>query len=248
MDTPRLRNRVLLDLATGGWTIGPAVVGGTLLAAAAAVAGPGAAAVTAFAGLSSLLIAGGAAATRWFLGGPTIVERAMAGEASRERARREADLDALDRRLSADGDDRTQTHLRRLRALHQRLWGGGPDGDVNDRPPTEILLKAEELFRFAVSSLGQSLRLHDAAGGLATRDARLAVEQRRDRLVREVGEGVDQLARTLDQVQLLKLEPGAGPTLAALRGELDASLAVARRVDARLRGLDPNVEAGPLRS
>ncbi len=244
MDTPRLRNRVLLDLATGGWTIGPAVVGGTLLAAAAAVAGPGAAAVTAFAGLSSLLIAGGAAATRWFLGGPALVERAMAGEASRERARREADLDALDRRLVADGDDRTQTHLRRLRALHQRLWGG----EEADRPPTEILLKAEELFRFAVSSLQQSLRLHDAAGGLATRDARLAVEQRRDRLVREVGEGVDQLARTLDQIQLLKLEPGAGPTLAALRGELDASLAVARRVDARLRGLDPNVEAGPLRS
>ena len=205
------------------------------------------AAVTAFAGLSSLLIAGGAAATRWIFGGPRIVEKAMAAEAARQRARREAELDALDAKLAADGDGRTESALRRLRALHERLWTDDPDG----RPPTEILRKAEELFRFSVQSLERTLAFQSAAGALATRDAKLAVAQRRDGLVREVGEGVDQLARTLDQIQLLKLEEGGGRTLAALRADLDAGLAVARRVDERLRGMEadqPQVENAELRS
>ena len=237
MDEPddpraRLRNRVLLDLATSGWTLAPAVAGATLLVAAAAVAAPATAAVTAFAGLATVLAAGGAAVTRWVYGGERIVERAMRREADAEHARREAALDDLDLRLTADGDDRTQHALRRLRNLHGRLW----DRDAEVPPPAEVVQQAQELFRFAVQALERTLSFQSTAGTLATRDARLAVSQSRERLVAEVEQSVEQLARTLDQLQLLSLEEESGRRLAAIRDELSASLDVARRVDERLRG------------
>lgn len=256
-DTDRLRQRLLSGLLGSPLVLGPAAVGvSTMLGGWAVGARP---AVSLFAGVAGLAVGLGVAATRWVLGAETLVSEAARSLREDAAQRKRGELIALDHRLKADGDRRSNEALARLRVLHQRLepylaWAevggaasgsGGHEGDrelgrerVVDLPP-DLLSTLRRLHDSSLASLERSLELHEASQRSVTRRRRDELLAQRRALLDEVDQSVRHLAVALDEVQALSMkrrEPEAG--LAELRRELDQSLEVAKRVEQRIADLD----------
>ena len=231
MPTPEdVRKQAALDLVVSPWTLGPAVLGATaLLAGWAAGADP----ALLLGGIGGVLAGAGVLATRWIAGLETITAAAWEKLTARERAEREADLDALDRELQRDGDPRSQKLLRALRHLRDGLAEderagklGGAGGLLKDR--------SEEVFAACVAQLRHSLELDATARTLPTR-ARGELREERQAVLGEVAETVRHLAAAATEARKAPAKRTDGD-LARLREELDATLEVARRTEAAVVG------------
>ena len=233
MPTPaEVRKQATLDLIVSPWTLGPVVLGGTALAAGWALGGDP---TWLFAGVSGLLAGGGMLATRWLTQLEAVTAQAWRKLIDAEQADREAELDKLDRALQRDGDPSSQKLLRALRTIRQGLEQdeaegklGGAGGIVKDR--------AEEVFAACVAQLRYSLELDETARRLAG-PARRALRADRQAILKEVAETVRHLAGTVAEVREAPIKRREGD-LGRLRQELDATMEVARRTEARLNELD----------
>ena len=232
MPTPaEVRQQATLDLVVSPWTLGPAVLGGTALLAGWAL---GADPAVLFAGVGGVLAGAGMLATRWLTGLEQITAAAWKKLLDAEHADREADLDRLDRALQRDGQPLSQKLLRALRTVRDGLERdeaegklGGAGGLLKDR--------ADEVFDACVAQLRRNLELDETIRSLP-RGARQAVREEREALLRDVEATVRALANAAAEARAAPAKRREGD-LGRLREELDATMEVARRTEARLNDL-----------
>jgi methyl-accepting chemotaxis protein len=237
MDPGQLKRRVLLDLLAHPLTFGPALAG--LSALLVAWGGDMGAGMLTFLGLSGVLASVGSFTTHWLLRSDELTRRAYESLEKEAAAEKEARLDALQRRLSADKDARDEKLLGELRQIYCRFredttWVTR----LGQRSAVEITSKVEKLFQGCIQSLERSLDLAQAAGKMATKEGRRTALDAREKLLEEVAASIQQMAHTIDGVHALGLDQKAGDDLARIRQELDESLNVARRVEERMQSIE----------
>ena len=152
---------------------------------------------------------------------------------------REAALDALARRLSQDNDPRDEQMLSDLRQLayafrSQETW---PD-QMHTGSAIEILAGFERLFDACIRSLERSLILAETLHKIGTPAARAPIVDERERVLAEIAKSIEKISKIFTHVQALRTSSSAERELIDIRQELDSSLAVAARVEERMRDWD----------
>ena len=128
--------------------------------------------------------------------------------------------------------------LSKLHLTESNLTAG-----LDPRSSLDIVMGVEQLFDRCIKTLKQTLELHKTAEELETEIAREPIMKRRERLIEDVRESVSTLGRILSGIQDLRQSDETGGELARLRGELDESLDVAKRVEDRLKAMDVEKDA-----
>ncbi len=238
-DEKNIAKRVIADILSSPMVVFPFMVGTAAFASLFALGLKG----SAFLGAMLLGIAGtlgsvGMFFTKMVLGRDERVKKIV--EQSRDKAKqaKRKELDHFHHRLTMDGDSRTEDAMQDLRSLRQafsQLDKIAPD--LNRAMIDEIQKRAEELFQQCVSSLEKSLQLWKTADSLASQAARKPILEQREKLVGEVVGTVEHMSRTLASVQGITNKSEGDARLQKLRGELDQSLEVAKKVEQRVDSL-----------
>ncbi|MEM9700988.1 MAG: hypothetical protein AAF907_00935 [Planctomycetota bacterium] len=232
MPTPaEVRKQATLDLIVSPWTLGPALLGGTALAVGWAGGDP----TWVFAGFGGLMAGAGMLATRWLTQIESITADAWQKLIAEEKSDREEELDKLDRALQRDGDPSSQKLLRALRTIRNGLEADEAAGKLAGAGAI-VKDRAEEVFAACVAQLRHSLELDETARKLAG-SARRELRDDRQAILKDVGETVRHLSSTVAEVRESPIKRRDGD-LSRLREELDATMEVARRTEARLNALD----------
>jgi hypothetical protein len=186
-------------------------------------------------------------AVRYFARGDKLAMKVLQDQAADRVRQAEANLDALDRRLTRDSDPRPEKFLRDLRALRIRLTRQDFFGGKQASP--EMLSQIQELFDMSVSVIRRTADLHETSQTLTTREARDQMMLRRETMLAEVGRSVNQLGATLDRLQQIALQDDGDEVhlLTKARAELDQSIEVAKRVEERMRDLTSTPSSVALR-
>lgn len=228
----RLKKRILHDIVISRWTIVPLAVGLGALAAAWGLGGN-----TGLYWLGGAGIAGSLAAliTRFTVGAEKIAQNVYTRLHDQERRERERQLDALDRRLAAEPDPRTEDCLRELRRLYDGFQADVESGKLTSQ--SRLLAdRVEQVFHASTEQLQRSYDLWTAAQR-ARGEAKQAVLEQREAVIEEVISTVKQLARTIEQFHQFQTQRGSSE-LERLRAELDETLLVARRTEERLAEIE----------
>jgi hypothetical protein len=240
LDRSAFRKKLILRLLASPLTLLPVLAGVTDLLALWAFSIQSGMGI--FAGIAGVLGGLGIFLTRLLVdrGAGAQVINALAQEAQRER---EAALDALERRLAADGDPRDDQCLRDLRALAKAFREGFSWPEHTGAAVTvEILAGVEELFGRCVRSIEKTLDLWYTSVDMAEGEARSAILDRREQILADVAASIRQMGRILAGLQNLHAAEGSGDSeLAGLRQELGRSLEVAQRVSRRMHELDREI-------
>ena len=170
----------------------------------------------------------------------------VAGERGAAKAGR---LDALARRAEVLGDREVATAAFALRRAGGRLdkaaaWGEAPS--VGLEVAVDVLGKARQLYDSCLASLETSLALRTAAGEMATEEGRTRAMKARQALLDEVEGGIGRIGLALDRLQAAAVTHDVEGDLPRLREELDAGLAIARRVEQRMGELERSADGSPL--
>ena len=238
-DNKNMAKRVMADILGSPLVLMPFMVGSAAFASLFALGLKGSVAVGAvLIGLAGTLAAAGTFITKFILGKDDRVKQLV--EASRDKAKRDKRkaLEHFHHRLTMDGDERTETAMQDLRSLRQafrQLDKIAPD--LNRAMIEDIQQRSEELFQQCVSSLDKTLQLWKTAESLASEAARKPILEQREKLVGDVVQTVEHLSRTLASVQGITSRSDGDARLQRLRGELDQSLEVAKKVEQRVDSL-----------
>ena len=174
-------------------------------------------------------------ATRIIFKVEEITEAAMNLVESQRRQATEAELDELDKQLRQDGDDRTQDYLTLLRSLRDDFQQLSEMPGVLGRS-RQLQERVNETLQATVDKLRETLSMATLIRKLDGA-ARRKIQLEREQLMNEIMSTVDQLRATVrDFEQLVRADDGAD--LNTLRGELEASLEIAKRAEKRMRDLD----------
>ena len=139
--------------------------------------------------------------------------------------------------LQLDRNPQGVEDVDKLRLLSDRLERGKRSAGFT--VPPELVPTLDALRDACTDLLRQSVRLGSVRRELSTPEAREQVIQLRAALIVDAREAIDQLGRSLDQLQLRALRNhSADHELAAIRDELDTQLNVARAVEQRLDDLE----------
>ncbi len=238
---------MLLRLASSPLTLLPLVAGVTLLLLGWALSMN--IGVLLFVAVACVLGATGVFFTRLVLGADKLADSVIQAMQKDAHEEREKSLDELDGKLVEDGDPRTEACLRDLRALTEAFnQARAPSAKLSVRCTFDIASGVEELFKRCVVSLEQTLDLWRTAERMATPQAKEPVLEKREKMIGEVGESIKQLGEVLAGLQGLRAGEGAASELASIREDLDQRLAVARRVEERMRSLERQLAPGELDS
>ncbi|MEE8410813.1 MAG: hypothetical protein V3T05_14530 [Myxococcota bacterium] len=190
----------------------------------------------AFVGIAGTLGGVGAFLTRLVTGDEGNAKAALAELEGELQEEREETLDHLEARLSADDDPRDEKLLRDLRSLtaafrDRDLWPTG----MTTLSAFDIVSGVEQLFQGCVASLEHELVLVGLAAKMGTPEAREPIIAERERILGEVGASIEKLSGIFAGMQKLRSSSGPDTELTRIREELDQSLEVAARVEARLK-------------
>ncbi len=238
-DNKNMAKRVMADIVSSPLVLMPFMVGSMAFASLFALGLKGSAAVGAvLIGLVGTLASAGTFLTKFILGRDDRIRKLV--EASRSKAKRDKRkaLDHFHHRLTMDGDERTETAMQDLRSLRQafrQLDKIAPD--LNRAMIEDIQQRSEELFQQCMSSLEKTLQLWKTADSLASEMARKPILEQREKLVGDVVQTVEHMSRTLASVQGITSRSDGDARLQRLRGELDQSLEVAKKVEQRIDSL-----------
>ncbi|MDA1051982.1 MAG: hypothetical protein O3C40_16065 [Planctomycetota bacterium] len=235
----KVKKKVLLDLFGSPGTVLPIVAGMSAWMLSWAVDGS---MLLNLGGLVGVLGGVGFLATRLIFGLEKITENAFQYLNDQRREAQEQALDLLEVRLRGDEDPRTQTYLRDLRTLYTDFQDDLRSGRVAGAART-VLEQVEKLFQAAVKHLEHSYHLWVTAGRMSD-DARQALLEERERVVQEVQETVEHLSKTIEQFHSFRVKASEAE-LAKLREELDETMQVARRAEARLESLGTEITHDP---
>ena len=113
------------------------------------------------------------------------------------------------------------------------------------------LHRVRQLFDYSVHSLEQTLQLGDTAKILHLPEARRPLLEQREKIIADIQAGIQQLGNTLAALQRIGAGDQSNRELSRLRDELDQSLEIASRVEARLNTLldqtEPDIRSQPPR-
>lgn len=245
MDKKRLRQKVLLNLASSSWTLVPALAGISILFVlwTFSISYPLAVVV----GVLGLVAGVGSFLTRLFLGDSSAGEKAIA-DLRREHEQEQIDeLDELDEQLTRDRDPRTQKMLRDLRSLVTTFKDNSYNDNLNTSSLLDITTGVEELFEEGIKMLRKSLEFYRTARDFNDKSTRETILQRREGVLTDVGKSIDQLGKLLTDIQGMDVQDHSQQD--RIRQELKDSFEVAKRVRERmsdltgLRGLDDKEKA-----
>jgi hypothetical protein len=232
-----LKRRVLLRLLGHPVVLAPMLIGlsaSTMVWVLSAKPGLGW-----FAALAGLLLSAGAYVTRALLDEGQTARAVLAEMEQQRQAAWQSVLDDLDQRLvKSDDDPRPERALRDLRALLQAFEGAADQAPPEQLPALiDVRSQVRQLFDSSVHSLEQTIKLYDTARRIQLVEARTPLLQQRENIIKDIQGGIKQLGDTLAALQRLALAGPGGQDLTRLRAELDDSLQVAGRVEARLSAL-----------
>ena len=233
MDQNRLRQKVLLNLASSPVTLIPLLLGVTVLlglwtfsinSVLAAVVGVGA-----------LMVGIGTFFTRLFVGDERVAKKSIA-DLRREHEQEQIDkLDELDDQLTKDRDPRTQKMLQDLRSLVKTFKDSSHDDNLNTPSLLDITAGVEELFEEGVQMLRKSLEFYRTAKDFNDQSTRKTILQRREEVLDDVGKSIDQLGKLLTDIQAMDVQDHSQQD--RIRQELKDSFDVAKRVRERMSSL-----------
>jgi hypothetical protein len=195
-----------------------------------------------FAACAGALGSAGTYLTRLILDDGKTARTVLEEAEQKEQNATQAALDDLDRRLVASDDDpRPEIALRDLRALVGAFdeFAGQPDS-LRAPAVLEVRSRVRQLFDYSVRSLEQTQQLGDTARILHLPEARGPLLEQREHIIADIQAGIKQLGDTLAALQRIGTSDQSNRELSRLRDELDQSLEIAGRVEARLNSLlDP---------
>lgn len=237
IDNRQIQKRLLLRHLSSSLVLAPFLLGATMLAAAWTFVEWKAAGLAAFAGLSGLIGAGGIFLTKLFLGGEKAAAQILQEMEANEIARKERDLDRLERRLkSSDDDPRPEKALRDLRALVQvfqeNKLGSGKSHQLASL--IDIHTRVIELFDHCVELLEQTIQLWETAAALHTPAARKPILAQREIIIDDIQGSVRQLSAALVGLKQFGAGDASTDRLKQMRSELDQSLKMAKTVETRV--------------
>lgn len=237
VDDKTLRKKVFVRLLGSPLTIAPFLLGMTTMMTTWAMNWHPSLGL--FAGLAGAMGSVGAYLSQALLWGEKLTREAAAALEHEANAERQKALDELDRQLThADVDPRPETALRELRALLKAFEEGEQTAwNLNQSSAYEVNAMVRQLFDRCVDSLRQSDRLWNTSQKLQTAAARKPILQQREKIIHEVSASIEHLSGTLVALQTLDRGTDNNKELARLRGELDASLTIARTVEERVNAL-----------
>jgi len=244
MNENQVRKKILLRLIGHPLVIAPSVLGVSACTTIWALSLP--TGLGLFAGLAGVLGSAGVYLTRIILDNGKTASAVLAEEEQQEQQAAQAVLDDLDRRLvEADDDARPETALRDMRALvHAFDEFAGQAEAIPSAAIIDVRSRVQQLFEQSIRSLEQTLRLGATAKKLDMAEARKPLLTQRERIIKDVQACVKQLGGTLATLQQLGTGSQSTGELSRLRDELDQSLEIAGRVEARLNSLLDQTESG----
>lgn len=241
-DEKNISKRVMRDILGSPLVILPFMVGSTAFASLFALGLKGTAAVGALlVGLGGMLGSAGMFFTKMILGKEDRVKKIFEDQRKKEKKAKRKKLDHFHHRLTMDGDSRTEDAMQDLRSLRdafRQLNVIAPN--LNQAMIDEIQQRAKELFEQCLSSLEKSLQLWKTADSLASEIAKKPILEQREKLVSDVVSTVEHMSQTLAAVQGITNRSEGDARLQQLRGELDQSLEVAKKVEQRVDSLLTN--------
>ena len=232
-DNKNMAKRVMADIVSSPLVLMPFMVGSAAFASLFALGLTGTSKVGAvLIGLAGTLASAGTFLTKFILGRDDRIRKLVEASRSKAKLDKRKALDHFHHRLSMDGDERTETAMQDLRSLRQavrQLDKIAPD--LNRAMIEDIQQRSEELFQQCVSSLEKTLQLWKTAESLASETARKPILEQREKLVDDVVQTVEHMSRTLASVQGITNRSDGDIRLQRLRGELDQSMEVAKRLN-----------------
>ena len=232
-----IRRRLLLRLFGSPLTLLPLVGGAGFLLSPLFFAFP--AAIPAFLGITTLAFGGAGVGIRWMKLKDRISQEVLEEMELEAIQVREARLNALLKRLEADGDPRTDGLLRDVQQLVGALKQDAQWRDqINVVAAGDILAGIDELFTGSVERLTRSVELFEMAQGLSTTEAREQLLGERERSLAEVQQSVKALSALVGDLRVLASESAdAGPNLDEIQLRLRTSLKAARLTERETSGL-----------
>ncbi len=160
-----------------------------------------------------------------------------------ERQRREhiGRLKSVRRLLRRDRDPRSSKLVKQLKVVFDRLWVVTPDPIDEQTQPSEIHMQILALHEASLKMLEKSFEIWRQAQRVRTDRTKHQLLNSRDELLDQVGLSIEHLEKSLDELQLAKLERQDTDwkrQSSRLLEELDQSLTVARNVETRMEDLD----------
>jgi len=242
MNRRRLRKKYWLGLLSQRLFLLPLALGFTLMLASAL---PGIRATWALGGLIGVLFAVGYLAQSALLGNERIVRQAREELAEEMRTQRADILEALAKELERDQDPRTKRAFDDLMALADAFSENSSWADsMSSASALGLADTVNQTIQQCFDSLRSTVEVSRTARKAASAAVRDAIIYRRNRTIEEVQSSIDNLSRTLGEIQKFRTDGGPSSRLADLRSELKLQLDVAERVDQRLADLRRSAE-GP---
>ena len=243
-DDKQLRHRVLLGILASPTTVIPFLAGMTALVGAWATGVR--ADIGVLAGLAGVLGSAGMFYTKLLLNGEDYARKAIEEMQVEAHKDRERALDDLETRLVADGDKRTEAALRDLRSLTRAFEDTreSVSRDLTTQSTYDVVAGVKRLFDQCICSLEKTLKLWHTSQELETKAAREPIRKQREEILKDVARSIRQLGHTLVAVQNLASGEGGQSELARIGSELDEHLAVAKRVEERVRAFEKQLDTG----
>jgi hypothetical protein len=240
-----VQKRVLMRLAASPVVLAPAMIGFMSMVSAWAfnLKNVG---LFVFGGIAGMLIGAGAFVSKLLLSGKSTAQRVLTELEQEQHIAHQKELDHLEQILiDSDRDPRPEEALQDLRALvatFESLEKNAPSAQWSIL--VDVRLQVESLFSHSVRLLEQTHRLWETAEKLSSEVAKQPVLEQREQIIHEIQSCVQQLSHSLVSLQKLGHVEASTIDLQKMRQELDASLEVARKVEARMQDWSLDVEKG----
>jgi hypothetical protein len=240
-----VQKRVLMRLAASPVVLAPAMIGFMSMVSAWAFSFKNAG-LFVFGGIAGMLIGAGTFVSKLLLSGKSTAQKVLTELEQEQHVAHQNELDQLEQVLiHSDRDPRPEEALRDLRALVATFEGlekNAPSAQWSIM--VDVRLQVESLFSHSVRLLEQTHRLWETAEKLSSDVAKQPVLDQREQIIHEIQCCVKQLSHSLVSLQKLGHVESSTTDLQKMRKELDASLEVARKVEARMKDWSLGAEKG----
>ncbi len=240
-----VQKRVMLRLASSPLVLAPAMLGFMSMVSAWAFNLKNAG-LFVFGGIAGILIGGGSFVSKLLLSGKSTAQKVLSELEQEQHQAHQQELDQLEQVLiHSDRDPRPEEALRDLRALVATFEGlekNAPSAQWSIM--VDVRLQVESLFAHSVRLLEQTHHLWETAEKLSSEIAKQPVLEQREQIIHEIQCCVKQLSHSLVSLQKMGHVESSTEDLKKMRQELDASLEVAQKVEARMKDWSLKAEQG----
>lgn len=241
VDQDNFKKRVLHDLINHPAVLIPPALGVTM--ALASWATGQFVAMGSFLGLTGIILGAGAFFTRLFTRQDQVAKEVFERMQSESLSDREAQFDQLARQLDGDKDSRTNDAVEKLRIIQRTLDTIRKDMlSASAADTSELLASCTDLIQYCLDSLERSFKLWQMSQTMMTRQARMDMIDRREKLLEEINQSIVQIAHAMDGIRTLGIEDNPGQKLAIIRKQLNGNLELARKVDQRMQSLEREIQ------